>query len=59
MREHDIDDQGMSPAATGADPVEAGGGVCPECGGTGVTVEAEVCPTCEGTGRVIEGSPGA
>lgn len=59
MREHDIDDRGMSPGDAASDPTEAGQGVCPECGGTGVTVEAEVCPTCEGTGRLIEGSPGA
>jgi DnaJ-class molecular chaperone len=57
MREHDIDDQGMSPGEGAPDhPADQGQGLCPECSGTGVTVEGEVCPTCNGTGRVAEGS---
>lgn len=57
MKEHEIDDQGLSPRPEGP-PVSAEN-VCPECGGSGTLGSGEVCPMCGGTGRLNEKLGGA
>ncbi len=50
MKEHDIDDHGLTPV----DPAEAqhhDATLCPECEGTGTLPDGETCPVCEGTGK--------
>ncbi len=50
MREHEIDDQGLTPQ----DPAEdqaLDAALCPDCGGSGLLGGGETCPVCEGTGR--------
>ncbi len=52
MKEHDIDDSGMT-----ADPLDPASGqhgdptLCPECAGAGALPDGEICPVCEGTGK--------
>jgi len=52
MREHEIDDRGLSPERqAGPGAPKSLEGVCPECDGLGVSQTGETCPMCEGTGR--------
>ncbi|WP_122464567.1 MULTISPECIES: hypothetical protein [Brevundimonas] len=53
MREHEIDDHGLTPsdpadpsAPSGIDPSQ-----CPECQGLGTLPDGETCPVCDGTGQ--------
>jgi DnaJ-class molecular chaperone len=50
MKEHDIDDRGLTPV----DPAEAqmhDATLCPECEGVGTLPDGETCPVCEGHGQ--------
>jgi DnaJ-class molecular chaperone len=52
MKEHDIDDHALSPGDAGAQDEP---GLCPDCGGTGVSETGETCPACGGEGRLVPG----
>ena len=50
MKEHDIDDHGLTPA----DPAVAqhhDAALCPECEGVGTLADGDTCPVCNGTGK--------
>ena len=57
MKEHEIDDRGLSPDE-GQHP-ETGDVICVECHGSGTLGSGEVCPMCGGTGRLPEKPGGA
>lgn len=50
MREHEIDDHGLTPQDPAAgDSLDAA--LCPECQGVGALAFGETSPVCEGTGK--------
>lgn len=50
MRDHDIDDHGLTPSDPALEDL-LDATVCAECQGVGAPASGEVCPVCEGTGR--------
>ncbi len=53
MREHEIDDQDLTPGDPGdpARPDALDPSLCPECQGLGTRPDGETCPVCDGTGQ--------
>ena len=53
MDPHEIDDRDLTPT----DPTDPASlqhpdaTVCPECQGSGISLDGETCPVCEGTGK--------